>query len=134
MSPHAADDPDDPRLVPVVKSLFTGQIPEDTVFPYPEIDPSEAETVAAFLDSFRSFTRDHFDAARSDREHLIPPSVVAGLALLLAPTIATARWSAGALSAVSISPRPRMRCVPPPRSMGTSISRPARANRRSASA
>jgi acyl-CoA dehydrogenase family protein 9 len=82
MSPQAVDDPGDPRLVPVVKSLFTGQIPEDTVFPYPEIDPSEAETVAAFLDSFRSFTRDHFDAARSDREHLIPPSVVAGLARL----------------------------------------------------
>ncbi len=69
----------DPRLVPVVKSLFWGQIPEDTVFPYPEIDPAQKETVTAFLDSLRGFARDHIDPARIEREHRIPPEVVKGL-------------------------------------------------------
>ncbi|HEY1250158.1 MAG TPA: acyl-CoA dehydrogenase family protein [Thermoanaerobaculia bacterium] len=70
----------DSRLVPVVKSLFAGRIPEDTVFPFPAIDPSEAETVAAFLDSFRAFARDHVDSARIEREHAVPAEVVKGLA------------------------------------------------------
>ena len=29
------------RLIPVVKSVFAGRIPEDTVFPFPEIAESE---------------------------------------------------------------------------------------------
>jgi acyl-CoA dehydrogenase family protein 9 len=72
--------PVDARLVPVVKSLFAGAIPEDTVFPYPEVDASERETVSAFLDSFRSFARDHVDSASIEREHRIPPEVIRGLA------------------------------------------------------
>ncbi|MFY9552885.1 MAG: acyl-CoA dehydrogenase family protein [Thermoanaerobaculia bacterium] len=71
---------EDPRLIPVVKSLFFGQVPEETVFPYPEIDPGQREVVAAFLDSFRAFVKDHFDAKRFEREHHIPPEVVKGLA------------------------------------------------------
>ena len=56
--------PVETRLAPVVKSLFAGEIPEDTVFPYPEIDVSERETVSAFLDSFRAFAKDHVDSAQ----------------------------------------------------------------------
>jgi acyl-CoA dehydrogenase family protein 9 len=83
MSPQAAADaPSDSRLVPVVKALFAGHIPEDTVFPYPTVEPSERETVAAFLDSFRSFARDHIDPAQIEREHRVPPEVVSGLAAL----------------------------------------------------
>ncbi len=59
-----------------------GRIPEDTVFPYPEIDPAQKETVSAFLDSLRGFARDHIDPARIEREHRIPPEVVKGLAEL----------------------------------------------------
>ena len=70
------------RRVPVVKSLFAGEIPEDTVFPYPEIDDAERETVAAFLDSFRSFARDRVDSALIEREHGIRPEVIRGLAEL----------------------------------------------------
>jgi acyl-CoA dehydrogenase family member 9 len=70
------------RLVPVVRSLFAGEIPEDTVFPYPEIDPAEQETVSAFLDSFRGFARTHVDSAKIEREHRIPPELVRGLAEL----------------------------------------------------
>jgi acyl-CoA dehydrogenase family protein 9 len=78
----AAEAQNDGRLVPVVKALFAGHIPEDTVFPYPTVDPSERETVAAFLDSFRSFARDHIDTARIEREHRIPTEAVSGLASL----------------------------------------------------
>jgi len=74
--------PAESRLVPVVKSLFAGEIPEDTVFPYPEIDASEKETVSAFLDSFRSFARDRVDSARIERDHAIGPEVIRGLAEL----------------------------------------------------
>jgi acyl-CoA dehydrogenase family protein 9 len=70
----------DPRVTPVLKSLLAGQIPEETVFPYPEIDPVQRETVAAFLDSFRGFARDHVDSARIEREHQISPEIVKGLA------------------------------------------------------
>ncbi|MEX0879303.1 MAG: acyl-CoA dehydrogenase family protein [Thermoanaerobaculia bacterium] len=72
----------DPRLAPVVKSLFAGLIPEDTVFPYPEIGESERETVSAFLESFRAFAKDHIDPARIEREHRIAPEVIRGLAEL----------------------------------------------------
>jgi len=72
--------PVETRLVPVVKSLFAGVIPEDTVMPFPEVDPSERETVSAFLDSFRAFARDHVDSAAIERDHRIPPDVIRGLA------------------------------------------------------
>ena len=74
--------PVEARLVPVVKSLFAGAIPEDTVFPYPEVEASERETVSAFLDSFRAFARDRVDSASIEREHRIPPEVIRGLAEL----------------------------------------------------
>jgi acyl-CoA dehydrogenase family protein 9 len=82
MTSDASDSAADSRLVPVVKSLFAGRIPEDTVFPYPSIDPSEAETVAAFLDSFRAFARDRVDTRRIEREKAVPPEVIRGLAEL----------------------------------------------------
>ena len=72
----------DARLTPVLKSLFAGLVPEDAVFPYPEIDPAQRETVSTFLDSFRSFAKDHIDPARIEREHRVAPEVVAGLAEL----------------------------------------------------
>ncbi|HKD19432.1 MAG TPA: acyl-CoA dehydrogenase family protein, partial [Thermoanaerobaculia bacterium] len=72
--------PVEARLVPVVKSLFAGVIPEDTVMPFPEVDPSERGTVSAFLDSFRAFARDHVDSAAIERDHRIPPDVIRGLA------------------------------------------------------
>ncbi|HEV2064484.1 MAG TPA: acyl-CoA dehydrogenase family protein, partial [Thermoanaerobaculia bacterium] len=70
----------DSRLVPVVKSLFAGHVPEDTVFPYPEISAEERETVSTFLESFRSFAKDKIDAAAIDRDQKVPPEVVKGLA------------------------------------------------------
>ena len=72
----------DPRRTPVVKSLFWGQIPEETIFPYPEIDPAQKETVTAFLESLRAFAKGHVDSAAIEREHRIPPEVMQGLAEL----------------------------------------------------
>jgi len=72
----------DPRLQPVIKSLFAGHVPEETVFPYPEVGAEERETVSTFLESFRAFAKDHIDAAAIDREHKVPDAVVKGLAEL----------------------------------------------------
>jgi acyl-CoA dehydrogenase family protein 9 len=69
-----------PELASPVKSLFAGHVPEDTVFPYPEISAEEREVVSAFLGSFRDFAKDHIDSAKIDREHRIAPEVVKGLA------------------------------------------------------
>ena len=67
-------------LVSPVKTLFFGQVPEDVVFPFPEIGAEEREVVSAFLGSFRDFARDHVDPARFDRELSIPKDVIRGLA------------------------------------------------------
>ena len=66
-------------LMPVVKSLFFGLIPEDTVFPFPEVDAAQRDVVSAFLDSFRAFAKEHVDSRRFEREHRIPPEVIRGL-------------------------------------------------------
>ena len=81
-SPAPAETITDPRLQPVVKSLFAGIVPEDTVFPYPEVSAEERETVSTFLDSFRSFAKDKIDPVAIDRDHHVPPEVVKGLAQL----------------------------------------------------
>ncbi|HEX4439257.1 MAG TPA: acyl-CoA dehydrogenase family protein [Thermoanaerobaculia bacterium] len=71
-----------PEPEPVVKWLLAGQIPEDTLFPYPEVSAEERETVAAFLETLRAFAKERIDPARFERERHIPPEVVRGLAEL----------------------------------------------------
>ena len=66
----------------IVKSLFAGRIPEDTLFPYPESPAEERETIASFLDALRAFAKDRIDTARIEREHRIEPDVIRGLAEL----------------------------------------------------
>ncbi|MEP6768464.1 MAG: acyl-CoA dehydrogenase family protein [Acidobacteriota bacterium] len=77
---HPAPAPADPVLTSPVKALLSGHVPEDLVFPYPQIPVDEKETVSAFLGSFRDFAKDHVDPARFDREHGIDTKVVRGLA------------------------------------------------------
>lgn len=72
--------PDAEALSSPIKGLFGGQIVEGALFPYPEPSADERETVAAFLDSLRSFAKDRIDPAAFDREKRIPPDVVRGLA------------------------------------------------------
>jgi acyl-CoA dehydrogenase family protein 9 len=66
--------------LPPIRALFAGHVPEDLIFPFPEISAEERETVDTFLDSLRAFAKDHIDAGRIDREHHIPAEVVRGLA------------------------------------------------------
>ncbi|HEY7862914.1 MAG TPA: hypothetical protein VIE39_04605, partial [Thermoanaerobaculia bacterium] len=66
--------------LPPIRALFAGHVPEDLIFPFPEISAEERETVDTFLDSLRAFAKDPIDAGRIDREHHIPAEVVRGLA------------------------------------------------------
>jgi acyl-CoA dehydrogenase family protein 9 len=69
-----------PKNTSIIKSLFAGEIDESRLFPYPEIDPAEKETIDTFLESFRHFAEEKIDSARIEREHSISPEVVSGLA------------------------------------------------------
>ena len=68
------------QLQSPMRALMAGQVPEDAVFPFPEVPAEERETVSAFLESFRGFARDHIDPARIEREHTIDDAAVRGLA------------------------------------------------------
>ncbi|HSS44372.1 MAG TPA: acyl-CoA dehydrogenase family protein [Thermoanaerobaculia bacterium] len=78
MSSPAPSETESPLHSPV-RALFAGDVPEDVVFPYPEISAEERETVSAFLDSFRDFAKDHVDPRRIDREHRIPEELIRAL-------------------------------------------------------
>ena len=54
-----------------MKALFHGVIPEDIIFPYPEMDGNERETVEMILQSIRKFADAHIDAAALDRDHTL---------------------------------------------------------------
>jgi acyl-CoA dehydrogenase family protein 9 len=69
-------------LVSPVHALMAGVVPEETVFPFPEVPPEERETVSAFLESLRSFAREHIDPARIEREHAVSQDVIKGLGAL----------------------------------------------------
>jgi acyl-CoA dehydrogenase family protein 9 len=61
---------------------MAGHVPEEILFPFPEVSAEERETVSAFLDSFRGFARDRIDSARIEKEHRISEDVIHGLAEL----------------------------------------------------
>lgn len=65
-----------------MRTLIAGAVPEDVVFPFPQVSAEERETVSAFLESFRAYARDHIDSAKIEREHRISDDVVRGLAEL----------------------------------------------------
>jgi acyl-CoA dehydrogenase family member 9 len=67
---------------PFVKSLFSGHIAEDAIFPYPEISGDERETVSAFIDSFRQFAAARIDPAKIEREHAVGMDVIRGVSEL----------------------------------------------------
>jgi acyl-CoA dehydrogenase family protein 9 len=64
---------------PFVKSLFSGHIAEDSVFPYPEIREEEKETVSTFIDSFRQFAAARIDPAKIERDHAVGMEVIRGV-------------------------------------------------------
>src|SRR5512135_293341 len=70
------------RSHPFVKSLFSGQIDEDALFPYPQVREDERETVSTFLDSFRQYAAAKIDPAKIEREHAVGADVIRGVSEL----------------------------------------------------
>ena len=64
----------------VAKSLFVGRIVEDNLFPYPQIDSDEAETLAMVSNSLDDFLQDkRDDFPRWDRESAQPEAFLQSL-------------------------------------------------------
>ncbi len=61
------------------KSLFFGDIAEHLLFPWPEADRDEVDTVNTLLDALRRFCAAHVDSAKIDREERIEEEVLVGL-------------------------------------------------------
>jgi acyl-CoA dehydrogenase family protein 9 len=62
-----------------MKSLFFGVIDEGLIFPWPEPNAQELDTVRTLLDSVRRYFDREVDSAAIDREQRIPDEVLRGL-------------------------------------------------------
>ena len=62
-----------------MKSLFHGVIAEELIYPYPEMSRDERDNTSMILDSVRKFLETNVDAAKIDREQVIPQSVIDGM-------------------------------------------------------
>ena len=49
-----------------MKALFHGVIEDDLIFPYPEMDTDERETLSMIIDSLQKFVEAHIDVDRLD--------------------------------------------------------------------
>jgi acyl-CoA dehydrogenase family protein 9 len=61
------------------KAMFSGQIEEDLLFPYPKMKPEEEENVNILIDSLKKFAKEKIDDAKIDKEGKIPKEVIDGL-------------------------------------------------------
>jgi acyl-CoA dehydrogenase family protein 9 len=64
------------------KGLFHGVIPEDMVFPYPELSQADRDVIPILLESVGRFLRDKVDSKAIDKDARIPPTVLAELKAL----------------------------------------------------
>lgn len=69
-------EPDDTSFF---KSVFSGDILEQFIFPYPALKDEESETIAAVLETVEKFFKDHVKSTPIDREGAIPKEVLEGL-------------------------------------------------------
>lgn len=74
--PHIAEPGVHPSFI---KGLFLGEIREDLVAPYPELEAEEAEGLRMIIDSLRSFAAASIDSAAMDHEGRFPDEVRHGL-------------------------------------------------------
>jgi acyl-CoA dehydrogenase family member 9 len=79
MTVHLAD-PE--RNASFTRGVFLGEIREDLVFPFPQLTPSDKESLSAILHSFRAWASATVDSARLDREGRFGDEVRAGMAEL----------------------------------------------------
>ena len=61
------------------KSLFLGEIHEDMVFPWPQVDRAEQDKVRALVTSLREFAAESIDSRKIEEERWLGDDVVAGL-------------------------------------------------------
>lgn len=61
------------------KSLFSGYIADEMVFPYPEQDKDEKENLDLILETFNKFAEDKIDSSKFDEIEEIPTEVIDGL-------------------------------------------------------
>lgn len=78
-TPHLADPDRNPSFT---KALFSGEIREDLVFPFPVPSESDRETAAAILDSFRGWAKETVDPRKHDHDGRFTDATRAGMAEL----------------------------------------------------
>ena len=61
------------------KSLFSGFVLDELVFPYPLIDEEEKENLDLILETIRKFSENYVDSAKFDREEKFPEDVINGM-------------------------------------------------------
>ncbi|TFG94376.1 MAG: acyl-CoA dehydrogenase, partial [Calditrichales bacterium] len=61
------------------KSLFSGFVLDELVFPYPVMDKEEKENVDLILETVRKFSEDYVDSAEFDKNEKFPDDVVNGM-------------------------------------------------------
>ncbi|HET9425342.1 MAG TPA: acyl-CoA dehydrogenase family protein [Gemmatimonadaceae bacterium] len=76
MCAHLADPDKNPSFT---KGIFLGEIREDLVFPYPVMGQEDRDSLAAILDSLRSWAADNVDSAKFDHDAKFPDGVRQGL-------------------------------------------------------
>ena len=76
---HLADPDNNPSFT---RGVFEGEIHEDLVFPFPEPSAEEKDSLAAILDSFRSWAADTLDPVKLDHDGKFPDAVRTGMAEL----------------------------------------------------
>lgn len=70
---------DKPEKPGIMAKLFTGVFDQDLMFPYPKMNPEEAETVEMLVESFHEFARRKIDSVKMDLNHETPKEVIDGL-------------------------------------------------------
>ncbi len=58
------------------KSLFSGYLVDEMVFPYPEQDKEEKENLDLILETFRKFAEDNIDSSKFDEICEVPTTVI----------------------------------------------------------
>jgi acyl-CoA dehydrogenase family protein 9 len=62
------------------KGAFSGELSQDLIFPYPTMDPDQAEIVEMLRDSIRKYADEYIDDAKIDAEGTISHGVLSDLA------------------------------------------------------
>jgi len=78
-TPHLADPDHNPSFT---KAIFSGEIREDLVFPFPVPSATDREAASAILDSFRGWAKDTVDPRKHDHDERFTDATRAGMAEL----------------------------------------------------